>query len=335
MHEPARRDRLLAHVLHRDRHRALGRERRASGDHLVEDDAERVHVGAAVDLEALRLLRGEVRRGADDGTRRGEPGAGVGGVRGDAEVGDLHLALRREQHVPRLDVAVHDAVAVREVESGGDLGADPRRVHRREPALGPEEVAERLALDVLHDDEVRAVVLAVVVDADDVGVVEHRRVLRLTAEPLDEARIARELGEQHLDRDESIELLIASEEDIRHATARDRPFDRVSVREDVGDLRHRLLTVPRGPRNSLAERVCGAIIPAASRPSAVASTFAAIGAATAPPVASLPRLPPRSTITDTATCGFSAGANAMNHACGGPPSACAVPVLPATVTPGI
>ena len=58
----------------------------------------------------------------------------------------------------------------------------------------------------------------------------------------------------------------------------------------------------------------------------------AIGAATAPPVASLPTLPPCSTITDTAYRGASAGANATNHACGASPSTpvCAVPVLPAT-----
>ena len=59
----------------------------------------------------------------------GEACVGVVG-RGDAEVGDLHLALRRDEHVARLDVAVHDAVAVREGERVGDLGRDPGRVHR-------------------------------------------------------------------------------------------------------------------------------------------------------------------------------------------------------------
>ena len=51
-----RRRRRLAHVLVRDRHRAVGGERRDAGEHLVEHDAERVHVGAAVEREALRLL---------------------------------------------------------------------------------------------------------------------------------------------------------------------------------------------------------------------------------------------------------------------------------------
>src|SRR5664280_1467202 len=65
-------------------------------------------------------------------------------------------------------------------------------------------------------------------------------------------------------------------------------------------------------------------------------TDLAIGAATAPPVASLPMLPPSSTTTATATLGVSAGAKATNQACGAAPSACwAVPVLPATWMPGI
>ncbi len=67
-----------------------------------------------------------------------------------------------------------------------------------------------------------------------------------------------------------------------------------------------------------------------------ARSFAAIGAATRPPVASSPMEPPRSTITDTAYCGFSAGAKDTNHACGVQLSQVwAVPVLPATVTPAI
>ena len=60
-----RRHRFLAHVLVRDRHRAVGGERRDAGEHLVEHDAERVHVGAAVEREALRLLGREVGGGAD------------------------------------------------------------------------------------------------------------------------------------------------------------------------------------------------------------------------------------------------------------------------------
>ena len=106
---------------------------------------------------------------------------------GDAEVGDLHLALRRDEHVAGLDVAVHDAVRVGErrapsAMSARDLGAAATaRAARR-----LDHVAERLAVDVLHDDEGGVVLLAPVVDRDDVRVVQAGGGLRLAPEALDE-----------------------------------------------------------------------------------------------------------------------------------------------------
>src|SRR5204862_602175 len=71
--------------------------------------------------------------------------------------------------------------------------------------------------------------------------------------------------------------------------------------------------------------------------SSVSSICLAMGAATAPPVTSVPSWLPLSTITETANRGLSAGAKATNQACGASPSmpVCAVPVLPATATLGI
>ena len=61
-----------------------------------------------------------------------------------------------------------------------------------------------------------------------------------------------------------------------------------------------------------------------------------MGAATWPPVASLPRSPPFSTTTATAILRSPRSAKPMNQACGGLPLACwAVPVLPNTGVPGI
>ena len=185
-----RRHRFLAHVLVRDRHRAVGGERRDPGEHLVEHDAEGVHVGATVEREALGLFRREVGGGAEHCARLGERVAALGA--GDAEVGDLHPALRRDEHVSGLHVAVDDAVAVRELERVGDVGRDPGRFHRRERAVSVEHVAERLPVDVLHHDEGRVVLLAPVVHRDDVRVVQARGRLRFTAEPLDERRVGRE-----------------------------------------------------------------------------------------------------------------------------------------------
>jgi hypothetical protein len=75
--------------------------------------------------------------------------------------------------------------------------------------------------DVLHHDEVRALFLTPVVDRDDVRVVQVRGALRLTAEALDEVGVGRELGEQHLDRHRTVEQLVAGQEHVGHAAARD------------------------------------------------------------------------------------------------------------------
>ena len=72
---------------------------------------------------SLRLLGREVGGGAHDRTGLGQALLGVHGP-GDAEVGDLDVPVRRDQHVPRLHVAVDHAVPVREGQCGGDAGAD-------------------------------------------------------------------------------------------------------------------------------------------------------------------------------------------------------------------
>ena len=104
--------------------------------------------------------------------------------------------------------------------------------------------------------------------------------LRLAAEPLDEGRVGGELGEQHLDRDRTVEQQVAGEEHVGHAAAPDAALQLVALVEDSGvGLRH----------------VDPAYRPVVSRSGAarmVSITVLAIGAATRPPVCSLaPSLP--------------------------------------------
>src|SRR4030095_7387166 len=109
------------------------------------------------------------------------------------------------------------------------------------------------------------------------------------------------------------------EEDLGHAAAAELALDAVAAPEG-----HRQIDL----RNLLS------IVGLFYTPRAASSPALAIGAASCPPVASLLRLPPSSTITATAICGASAGAKHTNHAWGFAPSPCwAGPVLRATVTP--
>jgi hypothetical protein len=87
------------------------------GEELVEDDAERVDVGALIEGAAEGLLGRHVRDlaldghvGVDGGRGSGAVDvAGAGGGAGDAEVEDLHGAREAQHDVVRADVAVDDA----------------------------------------------------------------------------------------------------------------------------------------------------------------------------------------------------------------------------------
>jgi hypothetical protein len=93
---------------------AVPDERPLPAEELVEDHARREDVAAAVELLAPDLLRAHVVDGADHHPRLGDSGAAE---LGDAEVHDLGRAVLEQADVGGLDVAVHDAVLVREVQA--------------------------------------------------------------------------------------------------------------------------------------------------------------------------------------------------------------------------
>jgi hypothetical protein len=234
--------RVLAHL-----HAAERLERRGAaegvhpGDALVEEAAEREEVAPRVDVFAGGLLGAHVGEFALELPRacvldaRGlERTTGLG----DAEVGDLDLALVGEEHVLRRHVAVHDAqgdvvlvaAAVGVVEPLRHLARD---VHARleregegEPARAREERGHVEPVHELHRHEVRARVAgaglrdAEVEHLDDVRVREAHGELRLVDEHVDEERALGELGQDALDDDDLLEALDAEAlrlEDLGHA----------------------------------------------------------------------------------------------------------------------
>ena len=70
------------------------------------------------------------------------------------------------------------------VQRVGRLGHESHRAGRGEPADPGQGAGQRVALDVLHDEERGAALVAVVVDVDDAGVVDRRHCARLATEPL-------------------------------------------------------------------------------------------------------------------------------------------------------
>src|SRR5437868_10749772 len=95
-------------------------EGRLARQHLVEDDAERVYVGALVERLAQRLFGRDVARRAVGDLR------GVGRLRADqfddAEVGYLDAVAARDHDVGGLEVAVDYAASRRAVLVAVDEG---------------------------------------------------------------------------------------------------------------------------------------------------------------------------------------------------------------------
>src|SRR5207245_5741869 len=122
-------------------------------------------------------------------------------------------------------------------ERTSGLGRDPRGLARRQSAAPLDDRGEVLAVDELHHDERTGLVLAVVIDRDDVRVVQRRGGLGLVPEPRSEVGIAAVLRPQELDRDVAIQLAIVSAVDPGHAALPEELHELVAAAEDRPDLR--------------------------------------------------------------------------------------------------
>ena len=82
-------------------------------------------------------------------------------------------------------------------------------------------------------------VAAVVVDVDHAGVVDGGHGAGLAAEPLGEAGLLQQRGQQDLDRDRTAEHLVGAAPDVAHAAAGDPLVEPVAVAELHPGAEHR------------------------------------------------------------------------------------------------
>jgi len=134
-----------------------------------------------IGLGAGHLLRRHVTHGAEHGARVGVPrhrgcvGFVLTGclrfVPGELEVENLHTTVGGDEDVRRLEVAVNDRHLVCGSEPICDGGPD---LGRLPPTQGRavEPILEGLSVEDFDDDEWAAVMLAQLVDVEDVGVGE-------------------------------------------------------------------------------------------------------------------------------------------------------------------
>ncbi len=196
---------------------AVAGKRALARAHLVQQRAQREDVGARIHRARFELLGRHVLERADQhALRRDRRVARCAGLAaenafhrraGQAEVQQLGAGARQHD-VGRLEIAMDHAVAMRPVERIGDLGAvADDLVRRQRPAR--QAAGQRLAFEVLHDEEGDAVLLADVVEHADVRVVQGRDRAGLAVEPLTQLRVVREDGREDLDGDRPVEPGVA------------------------------------------------------------------------------------------------------------------------------
>lgn len=122
-----RRWRLLLADLAQGLHQVLAAKRRLAGQRLEQHRAQPIHVRRGGDLLRLarRLLGRHVVRAAHHCERLREVGLFFHQL-GEAEIREHRLALRIQQDVPRLDVAMQNPALMRVVNGARDLGHERR-----------------------------------------------------------------------------------------------------------------------------------------------------------------------------------------------------------------
>ena len=134
---------------------------------------------------------------------------------------------------------MHDAGCVRFVQRAGNLRRDLQHLIKRQRTLLQAGV-ERLAFQILHDEERRAVLFADVVERADVRMVELGNRPRFTIEALAELAIGRQRHSQNFDRDSAIEAGVPRLVDLAHASRAEEALDFVHAEARAGAEGHQV-----------------------------------------------------------------------------------------------
>ena len=209
-----------------DRQRKLADKRQASSQHLEDDHTDRIEIGGGHRRASLGLLGRNVVGRSDYGSvlrehrllRRAR----------DPEIGNLHRVVLADEKVLRLYVAMDDADRMSSCNAiehltrvaNGHAGGE-RRVSR-------DDLLERAAGHIFHDDERLPIGYPVVIDHNYVGVVQRGDRRRLASKALHEHRIGGKRGSEQLQRDQATELHVTREKYLGHTTHAEPRIDLVA-----------------------------------------------------------------------------------------------------------
>ena len=246
-----------------DHHPIVAVVRRATAQELVQDHAERIHIGPRIDWQRrVKLLGGHVGERADEMAACRVAGA-------QAEIEDARRQLCIEHDVRRLEVAMLQAERVRVVHGVADIEQDPgplcvfeRRTH----------AAQLEPVDELHDDHGWLPVEAALVDLDNAAIGEEGERAGFAQKPVD-ARLpaAAAVPTDDFARHDPVEPEVSQLEDLAHPAGPDALDGLKAVegrqRSRVGRGRDRQID---GRRQRLCQRrQCGPTPPVAPRDPAV------------------------------------------------------------------
>ena len=132
--------------------------------------------------------------------------------------------------------------AMRFVERVGNLGGDRQRlVERQRPSFQPR--GQSLALEMRHDEIVRAIDAANVVDAADVRMVQRGDRTRLALEASPRIGVAGDFTREDFDGNRAIETSIVGFVDLAHAAGAQRADDFIRTEPNAGVEGHARLSL--------------------------------------------------------------------------------------------
>ena len=208
--------------------------------------AEAEDVGLVVDTQPASLFGRHELWCADEhsgvGPRPEDSRGIVAGVArsgqlGNAEVEELGQAVRANHHVVRFDIAMHDPRGMRLVQRRGNLSCDIEN----EPVierLRSLELGQRLPVDELGGDEMRAFRFADLVNRDDVRMIQRRRRPGFPDESVHPVAVGGEFRRQDLECDFTVKRRILRQIHLAHPALAEWRQDSVLL---DGGVRRKLL----------------------------------------------------------------------------------------------
>ena len=143
----------------------------------------------------------------------------------EAKIEELRAA-RRQHDIGGLQIPMDDSVAMRVVERAGDLvRVRQRQVQRQRPVR--QSRGQRVALEVLHDEEVDLVMTPDIVQRADVRVGQRSNRLCFAGKPGAHLLIERDAAGKNFDCHLTIETGVGAAEDFSHAPGAERAFNAV------------------------------------------------------------------------------------------------------------